>query len=106
MADNKTEDGVENGHLLGSDPKLEDSATNLSPRRPASRENVQASETEFTPPDGGWGWLVCIVSFWTNGTLFGVLNTFGLLFVKLVDEFGDEGDDSIAFKTCKYFYTP
>ncbi|XP_067950664.1 monocarboxylate transporter 10-like [Watersipora subatra] len=34
---------------------------------------------EFTPPDGGWGWVVCFASFWVNGTIFGMLNTFGVL---------------------------
>lgn len=55
----------------------------------------------FTPPDGGWGWLVVLASFWTNGTLFGTLNSFGILYVKLLDEF-QTGDEDISFKTCRY----
>lgn len=56
---------------------------------------------DFEPPDGGWGWIVCVVSFWTNATLFGIMNTFGILLVALVKEYGKEDDKSIAFKSCK-----
>ena len=62
-----------------------------------------SSEEEFVAPDGGfWGWVVCITSFWCNGTLFGILNTFGILFVALMQEFEDSGDEDLAFKICKY----
>lgn len=69
-------------------------------KRKTSKQN-STENFDFEPPDGGWGWIVCVVSFWTNATLFGVLNTFGMLLVELVKEFGEEGDESIAFKTCK-----
>ena len=55
---------------------------------------------EFQPPDGGWGWVVCLASFWTNGTVFGILNTFGILYVKMIEEF-DNGEPDMAFKTCE-----
>ena len=54
----------------------------------------------FEVMEGGWGWFVCFASFWTNGVLFGILNVFGILFVQLVDEFADEGDD-VYFKLCE-----
>ena len=47
-------------------------------------------------PDGGWGWVVCLASFWTNGVVFGVINSFGVLFVHLMTLPG-----ATAFKICK-----
>ena len=54
---------------------------------------------EFTPPDGGYGWLVCFASFWVNGTVFGMLNTFGVLLPK-ISEMG-AGEESVTTKVCK-----
>ena len=63
----------------------------------------QNGDYNFNPPDGGWGWVVCIAAFWTNGTVFGILNTFGILYVNMLQKF-DNGNDSsnLAFKICKY----
>ena len=64
---------------------------------------IIGSKDEFLPTDGGWGWVVCLVSFWCNGTIFGILNTFGILYVKLLEEHEtDEDKSDIAFKICKY----
>ncbi|XP_002738534.1 monocarboxylate transporter 10-like [Saccoglossus kowalevskii] len=40
----------------------------------------------FEPPEGGWGWVVCVASFWTNGTLFGIMNSFGVLLVEMLQD--------------------
>jgi len=61
-----------------------------------------SDEPEFEPPDGGWGWVVAFASFWVNGTVFGMLNTFGILLPALIKEFGAE-DDNINFKVCEYY---
>ncbi|XP_041463140.1 monocarboxylate transporter 10-like [Lytechinus variegatus] len=45
-------------------------------------------------PEGGWGWIVCLASCWTNGVVFGVINSFGVLYVVMLEL---EGAD--AFKT-------
>lgn len=87
-----------------------------SPIRPAAKNQLLAKESEmmalnpdktesnkskaFQPPDGGWGWVVCLASFWTNGTIFGIMNCFGVLYVKLKDKFGDTHEEA-AFVTCK-----
>ncbi|XP_048771101.2 monocarboxylate transporter 10-like [Ostrea edulis] len=55
-------------------------------------------EEEFVPPDGGWGWVVCITSLLTNGTAFSILNTFGIIYVYLIKEYAN-GDPEISFKT-------
>ena len=54
------------------------------------------------PSDGGWGWLVCITSFLANGILFGIINTFGIVYIALMAEFNTEKDPLITFKTCKF----
>ena len=75
----------------------------LDNKKPSKTIHPRDETAEFTPPDGGWGWVVCLASFWTNGSVFGVLNTFGILYVKLLKEFDDGTNSSdIAFKTCKY----
>ena len=59
----------------------------------------------YEAPDGGcWAWVVCMTSFLTNGIIFGILNTFGILYVGLLQEFDDGSGESIAFKTCKLMY--
>lgn len=66
-------------------------------------EEKNGLDLDFNPPDGGWGWVVCIASFWTNGTVFGILNTFGILYVRMIEVYAN-GDEDIAFKTCKYIF--
>lgn len=79
-------------------------------KEPDTKEDTNLKKTitstdpdEFEPPEGGWGWVVCFASFWTNGTIFGILNLFGVLFVSIIDEFKVPGGDDIAFKACKLF---
>jgi len=51
------------------------------------------------PPDGGWkAWLVMVCSFVVNGIVFSIINTFGILFVKLKENLEAEGDKDAAFK--------
>ena len=55
---------------------------------------------EFLPPDGGWGWVVCISSLYTHGMVGAIGNTFGITYTYILKEY-DNGDPDIAFKTCK-----
>ena len=66
------------------------------------------------PPDGGWkvrfecyisshwlvlqAWLVMVCSFIVNGVVFSIINTFGILFVKLKANLEAAGDEEAAFK--------
>ncbi len=49
------------------------------------------------PKDGGWGWVVCLASLWTNGTIFGIINSFGVMYEKIYEEI--EGANN--FKLCE-----
>nr|XP_003466490.1 LOW QUALITY PROTEIN: monocarboxylate transporter 10 [Cavia porcellus] len=51
------------------------------------------------PPEGGWGCLVMLAAMWCNGSVFGIQNACGLLFVSMLETFGSEDDDKMIFKT-------
>ncbi|KAG5277438.1 hypothetical protein AALO_G00117610 [Alosa alosa] len=57
------------------------------------------AEKEFEPPEGGWGWVVMLAAMWCNGSVFGIQNAFGILFVYLLQEFGSPDDKDLQFKT-------
>ncbi|KAK9531173.1 hypothetical protein VZT92_010615 [Zoarces viviparus] len=58
-----------------------------------------AAEDEFVHPEGGWGWVVMLAAMWCNGSVFGIQNAFGILFLSLLREFGSEEDADLRFKT-------
>jgi len=62
-------------------------------------EDRPRKEQEVVPPDGGfWAWLVMTACFLTNGIIFGIINTFGVLFVKLRSDMEEAGEEDAAFK--------
>lgn len=61
-------------------------------------------EVEFVHPEGGWGWLVMLAAMWCNGSVFGIQNAFGILFLSLLREFGSEDDDDLRFKTGEWWW--
>lgn len=63
---------------------------------------VETAEQEFEHPEGGWGWVVMLASMWCNGSVFGIQNAFGILFVSLLKEFGSEKDEDLRFKTGQF----
>ena len=67
------------------------------------RTSEPVVKEEHPVPDGGWGWVVCLTSALTNGTIFSLLNTFGVLFVAIVSEHGDGLEDA-NFKTCEFLF--
>lgn len=70
-----------------------------------SSEKVEVELTRSTgdeppvPPEGGWGWLVMLAAMWCNGSVFGIQNAYGVLFVSMQDTFGAKDSDNMAFKT-------
>lgn len=66
------------------------------------RSAVPAAEpVDFVHPEGGWGWLVMLASMWCNGSVFGIQNAFGILFLSLLKEFGSQDDEDLRFRTGK-----
>lgn len=90
-----TQDAAQTDALNDADApeeKQENGACKLS-------ESEEKAPAEFEPPEGGWGWVVMLASMWCNGSVFGIQNAFGILFVSLLKEFGSEDDDDLRFKT-------
>lgn len=47
----------------------------------------EAAETEeHEKPEGGWGWVVCCGTFTVNFIVFGIHNSFGVVYEYLVDK--------------------
>ncbi|XP_030626991.1 monocarboxylate transporter 10 [Chanos chanos] len=65
----------------------------------SSAKDPGAAEKEFVHPEGGWGWVVMLASMWCNGSVFGIQNAFGIMFVALLKEFGSEHDEDLKFRT-------
>lgn len=66
-------------------------------------QDEEANGNAFTPPDGGWGWIVCLTSLWANGTVFGIINTFGIMYVQMREHYGKD-DPEVSLKT-GYLFT-
>lgn len=68
-------------------------------------ENKDKTSAKRIAPDGGWGWVVCFSSMLINGIVFGIVNSFGIIYVRMVKEH-EHNVPNIGFKTCEYtFYT-
>ena len=75
-------------------------APNTSPSSKSSRKGSRiCGPEEFVPPDGGWGWVVCVTSLWVNGWVMGTVSSFGILYDFILKQHPDDLDAS--FKTCK-----
>jgi hypothetical protein len=51
-----------------------------------SNENV-VETTAIVPPDGGWGWIIVVSSFFCNFMIDGVLYTFGIFLNHISETF-------------------
>ncbi|XP_076373748.1 monocarboxylate transporter 10-like isoform X2 [Tachypleus tridentatus] len=64
-----------------------------------AQDCAKEKQDVYSFPEGGWGWVVCLDSFLTNGIIFGVMNCFGVIFVTLKDRFEATHSDDAAFLT-------
>ena len=48
-----------------------------------------ASERKVVAPDGGYGWVVTLASFFTNVIVDGVCFSFGVFYVEFLEYFGE-----------------
>ncbi|KAK7067669.1 hypothetical protein SK128_027815, partial [Halocaridina rubra] len=88
--------GIENGHI-----QMVETTEQTIAEKVAMQQNydVPAHVLAFVPPDGGCrAWLVMIASFACNGIIFGIINSSGLIYDKLLERLQDEGDSNAAFK--------
>lgn len=52
-----------------------------------TKEPTVATASVVVPPDGGWGWVVMIASFFCNVIVDGIVLTAGLLLDQIMTEF-------------------
>ncbi|XP_037607660.1 monocarboxylate transporter 10 [Sebastes umbrosus] len=79
--------------------KKENGDSKVTVPEQAAAAGASEEEVEFVHPEGGWGWVVMLAAMWCNGSVFGIQNAFGILFLSLLREFGSEDDDDLRFKT-------
>uniref|UniRef100_A0A8C0G1F4 Monocarboxylate transporter 10 n=1 Tax=Chelonoidis abingdonii TaxID=106734 RepID=A0A8C0G1F4_CHEAB len=66
----------------------------------AGARGLQGAGLGFQPPEGGFGWIVVFAATWCNGSIFGIQNSFGILYVMLQSDLGGgEKDPTLEFKT-------
>ena len=49
-------------------------------------ETAESEQEDCGKPEGGWGWVVCCGTFSVNFIVFGIHNSFGVVYEYLVDE--------------------
>jgi len=70
-------------------------------------KKTDSNSDEIVPPDGGvWAWVVMLSCFLVNGIIFGIINTFGILFVQLNKELEEAGVEDAAAKSGKICFLP
>ncbi|XP_053566838.1 monocarboxylate transporter 10 [Bombina bombina] len=90
------EEKKENGEWSSGPLKEE---KKISDGEPEPLMDPEGGSKEFVPPEGGWGWVVMLAAMWCNGSVFGIQNACGVLFVSLIEVFGSKDDEQLRFKT-------
>jgi hypothetical protein len=78
----------------------------IVPARPdkieRQKNNAAASAQDHIPPDGGFrAYLVMICAFLCNGILFGIINTYSVIYLSLQRQLKESGDELASSKACK-----
>lgn len=63
--------------------------------------NVKENATteDFQPPDGGVrAWTILVSAFLCNGVIFGIINTYGVIYLKLQEQMKENGDAEASSK--------
>ncbi|KAE8584265.1 hypothetical protein XENTR_v10020886 [Xenopus tropicalis] len=50
-------------------------------------------------PEGGFGWVVVLAATWCSGSIFGIQNSFGIIYVMLQGEMDGTEEQGMDFKT-------
>ncbi|XP_043560941.1 monocarboxylate transporter 8 [Chiloscyllium plagiosum] len=70
-----------------------------APELPSQAASAPGAQSGSPVPEGGFGWIVVFATTWCNGSIFGIQNSFGILYVMLLNELQALSDSSIQFKT-------
>lgn len=52
----------------------------------SQQDTEESQQGNCVKPEGGWGWVVCCGTFSINFIVFGIHNSFGVVYEYLVDE--------------------
>lgn len=79
-------------------------SVNKLPSNNSTDNNKTTIDHEYCePPDGGGrAWLVMISAFLCNGILFGVINTYSVIYMKLQSKLTENGDPEASSKAGKF----
>ncbi|XP_063701202.1 monocarboxylate transporter 10 isoform X2 [Culicoides brevitarsis] len=70
--------------------------------KPASGGDTSSSDDslkEFEPPDGTWrGWVIMLSAFLCNGVIFGIINTYSVIYLRLQQQLEESGDKEASSK--------
>lgn len=59
----------------------------------------EVPDDQFQPPDGGFrAWIILISAFLCNGVIFGIINTYGIIYLKLQEQMKAHGDEEASSK--------
>lgn len=65
-------------------------------------ERVNASENSQLPPDGGCrAYVVVVASFCINGLIFGIMNSYSVIYLVLLKQLQTQKVDHAEVKACK-----
>ncbi|KAM9181014.1 monocarboxylate transporter 8 [Dugong dugon] len=67
-------------------PELEFEPEPVHKREPTPTVETRGTARGFQPPEGGFGWMVVFAATWCNGSIFGIQNSFGILYSMLLQE--------------------
>lgn len=66
-------------------------------------EQADASESPQVPPDGGLrAYIIVIASFFTNGLIFGIINSYSVVYIVLLKQLQSQNVEGAEVKACKY----
>ncbi|XP_018418036.1 PREDICTED: monocarboxylate transporter 8 [Nanorana parkeri] len=62
-------------------------------------QGEREDEVRGRVPEGGFGWVVVLAATWCSGSIFGIQNSFGILYVMLQKEMEGSKEQGMDFKT-------
>ncbi|XP_070203045.1 monocarboxylate transporter 10-like [Littorina saxatilis] len=75
-------------------PRKSSKKKQSSKKHSDERSNDDENGDNLVPPEGGWGWVVCVTSLWVNGCVMGTVTSFGILYDFIVKQHAEDADAS------------
>lgn len=99
MTDNTTNNLSSNLITSGIKPTVVPAKNDLTVAVPADTSSSDESLKVFEPPDGTWrGWVIMLSAFLCNGVIFGIINTYSVIYLRLQNQLEESGDKEASSK--------